>query len=509
MTPTLSVIIPAYQDPYRLGFVLEALSRQQSSDYQIMIIDGGEVQVKDLIAEFKSYMNLEYYPLPKPVQNPSLTRNYGVVRAKAPRILFLDQDCVPAPDVLAEHAQYKDESIIVVGFRTFVHQDSLCNLTLDDLYNDGRFHYAADMRYDWFFRRRGVQPNQRLIYFFGSVYTCHASVPTALVRKVGGFDEAIDTWGSEDFELGTKLGRAGCFLILRPDLTVYHMDHPFRPRRYELLENRIDPTVNSSKMRFTEPLVRTYNPTEERLHFWGKEHNGLAVITVITKSGGYTDFFLQSCQRHEIKPIVLGQGTRWRGFGTKLNLLYYYLKQIELPPFMLLVDGFDSVFQSYLQEIWESYKTFHSPIVFAADPGCWPDETLRNKFPTSSTVFRYLNAGGYIGETKAIIRMLEQIGCPLPDEASSEQALLSRYFLSHPREIRLDYETRIFHSLYRTADTVKFSPEYQCFVNAKFGYRPHILHLNGDVDSEPYASNLGYNIIAYRRKTHNVLGTDT
>lgn len=507
--PTLSVIIPSFEDPYRLSFVLEALCRQKSTDYQILVIDGGVVQVKDLILEFELRLEIEYYPLPEPAPaNPGLTRNYGLARARAPRVLFLDQDSVPATNVLAEHAKYKDEPVVAVGFRIYIHQDDLPGITLDQIYNDPSFHYAADMRNIWYNQQVKLHTGWRLFYFKDVAYSTQMSVPTALARRLGGFDETMLTWGSEDIDLGIRLGRAGCFMILRPDLVVYHLDHPLRPRHRQALFTKIEPILNTTKMRLTEPLPRAYDPTEEHVYSWGKDHEGLAVISVITGSGGYAEFFLRSCDRYEIKPIVVGQGTRWKGFGTKINLLYYYLKQVELPPYILFVDGYDSVFQSFLPEIWQSYQEFQVPLVFSGDVRCWPDESLKNKFPSSPTVFRYLNAGGFIGETKFIIRMLEQLHYPVDNEGINEQAPLSHYFLSHQREIKLDCQARIFHSLYRAEDTVKFVYREKHYVNTLSGHRPHILHLNGQVKADSYAKNLGYDVTSYARTHHSSSGAE-
>jgi hypothetical protein len=508
MTPTISVVIPAFEDPFRLGFVLEGLARQcDPVKHEVIVADAGRISVEDLVMEYRSRLNLKYCSLPEPAPNRTgKTRNWGFAHAKAPRILILDQDCIPAFGIVEEHAKYDDDPVLVAGFRNFLYAEELQRLTLDQVYECNNRCYASDARHPWIRGDERIKLGCRLIYIRDIGCSCHMSFPAVLARKIGGFLEEMTEWGGDDLEFCQRLCRAGCFLVIRADLTVVHLDHPIQPRRSENARQR-EETDKTTRMVREKPILRAYDPTKEILHSWGRESEGLAVISMATEVGGYVDFFLQSCDRHRIRPIVLGQGSQWRGWGTKLNLLYYYLTEVEFPPYVLWVDGYDMVFQSTLREIWQTFKTFGSLIVFCAEHLCWPDESLLHRYPSSPTARRYVNGGGFIGETKAILRMLEHVGCPLENEAVNDQGLFTRYFLSHSREIKLDYEARIFHCLFRAENTAKFVSEAKCYVNSTSGHKPHILHLNGgEVDSTPYANNLGYDIVNYKRRPPSITG---
>lgn len=46
-------------------------------------------------------------------------------------------------------------------------------------------------------------------------WTCNASAQTSQVRAVDGFDEAGNSWGAEDIDLGYRLHRNGARFVLR------------------------------------------------------------------------------------------------------------------------------------------------------------------------------------------------------------------------------------------------------------------------------------------------------
>jgi hypothetical protein len=220
----------------------------------------------------------------------------------------------------------------------------------------------------------------------------------------------------------------------------------------------------------------------------------LAVVTVATKPDAYFNVLLQSCQRYGVKPVVLGMGSLWRGWCTKLNLVYHHVTQASSSPYVLYVDGYDSVFQAGLPEIWKSYRGFNAPIVVSACTGCWPDASIANQFPQSPTGVRFLNAGGFMGETRALVRALKIMGCPFVNENQDDQYLMARYFLTHQQEMRLDYHSEIFQTLnFRTVGPVNYRSVERVYVNHSSGKKPHVLHLDGPVSEDPsYAMNLGY-----------------
>lgn len=226
-----------------------------------------------------------------------------------------------------------------------------------------------------------------------------------------------------------------------------------------------------------------------------QHENELAVITVATKSADYFQALLQSCQRYNIQPVVLGMGSPWTGFCMKFNQVYHHITQANPLPFTLFVDGLDSVFQSGVTEIMESYKKFKTPLVVSGDVYCWPDASIWRKYPEAPTRLRYVNSGGYMGPTDVLIKILESMGCPFANENQEDGTKLTNYFLSHLDEVGIDYHAEIFQPLCGAEDLVELRAGGGAYIKRGSGKRPHILHLNGHVSKNPsYAKNLGYTL---------------
>ncbi|NWG46207.1 MAG: glycosyltransferase [Alphaproteobacteria bacterium] len=97
--PEISVIVPHYNDTARLGLCLERLIAQSvpAPDYEIIVVDNGTPGgLGPLVARFPQVRFLV-----EPQKGAAHARNAGVAAARAPRLAFIDCDCIPEPDWLA------------------------------------------------------------------------------------------------------------------------------------------------------------------------------------------------------------------------------------------------------------------------------------------------------------------------------------------------------------------------------------------------------------------------
>ena len=93
----VAVIIPHYNDPDRLVRCLEALVPQAGEDVEIVVADNAStVDISHVRAAFPS---VRFVIQPESGAGPA--RNLGVADTTAPWIMFIDADCLPAPDWLA------------------------------------------------------------------------------------------------------------------------------------------------------------------------------------------------------------------------------------------------------------------------------------------------------------------------------------------------------------------------------------------------------------------------
>jgi GT2 family glycosyltransferase len=480
--PLLSVVIPAYEDTYRLSFTLAGLIDQPNlSSTEVLVVNSGSLSLQSLIDSYSSRIPLRYFELSSP--GPGLqakARNIGLSQALAPRTLFLDQDCIPHPGILKAHATYSDTLKMVVGYRLHVPIDRQPPLRIENIHIAYAQTWSADMR---FHTLKTFSSDWDLIYGFGMTYSCHLSVPTTLARKIGGFWDAMEGWGSEDQELGLRLARAGCFVILRDDLLVTHLDHkqrPFSQKTHDLWEKTLgEETITR------DPLP---SPYPETLYHSYPNVPSIASLSMATHPNPGLFPFRQSCQKHQINPYILGLGSEWRGWRTKLNFIYNFLKA-ELPEYILWLDAYDSLVQEPISDLWDKFTTFKKDFVFSADAHPWPNESVKELFPDIGSPLRYLCAGQWFGKADFLISMLHDLGAPFTTTID-DQELLQYYYLAHSDEIALDYHSLLFHPLWGTESITNATDKG--VVNTLSQNHPFAIHGNGHFDMTPFYQLLGY-----------------
>ncbi|WP_340110199.1 glycosyltransferase family 2 protein [Pikeienuella sp. HZG-20] len=97
--PRLAVIIPHYNDLTRLGVCLEALApqlRRRRAEVECVVVDNDSPC--DLAPVTAAYPEIRV--LVEVKKGAAEARNRGVAETTAPNLLFIDSDCVAAPDWL-------------------------------------------------------------------------------------------------------------------------------------------------------------------------------------------------------------------------------------------------------------------------------------------------------------------------------------------------------------------------------------------------------------------------
>ncbi len=195
-SPVVSVVIPTYNRVDRLRRVLDALAAQTTpqEDFEVIIVSDGST---DGTADY-----LRSGDLPLPVisieqQNsgPAAARNRGIERARGKLVLFLDDDVIPGPELVAEHrqAQAQLSDTVVVGPM----------LTPADHEMPSWVAWEQRMLYKQYEDMNAGKYTATARQF----YTGNASLPRKLLTDCGGFDERFRR--AEDVELAYRLSDAG------------------------------------------------------------------------------------------------------------------------------------------------------------------------------------------------------------------------------------------------------------------------------------------------------------
>ena len=105
-----SLIVPVYNRPDEVKELLESLTRQAFTDYEVIIVeDGSTVTCKDVCDAFADILPLTY--LSKANSGPGQSRNYGAEHAKGEWLIILDSDIVLPDDYLkCVHEELQQQS---------------------------------------------------------------------------------------------------------------------------------------------------------------------------------------------------------------------------------------------------------------------------------------------------------------------------------------------------------------------------------------------------------------
>jgi glycosyltransferase involved in cell wall biosynthesis len=95
-----SIVVAVYDRPDELAELLESLTHQTYTDFEVIIVeDGSSVPSKTVCDAYASRLTLRYFS--KENTGPGPSRNYGCRRASGDYFMFIDSDCTVPPDYMA------------------------------------------------------------------------------------------------------------------------------------------------------------------------------------------------------------------------------------------------------------------------------------------------------------------------------------------------------------------------------------------------------------------------
>ncbi len=213
MNPTATVIIPTYGRADKLVRCLDALAAQSvPDDRSIEIVVAIDGDASSTYEQIEHAHNARFLRLPR--RGIAAARNAAIEAARGEILLFTNDDCYPAGDWTSVHLDAQSRRSgggMVVGRTNWMAWSA--PTVFDGLVRDTSMIFFHD------------QMKSDETYGFRHFWTCNASVPAALVRRIGGFNERIRPYGFEDLEFAFRLERAGFQgVAYRPDAVSVH-DH--------------------------------------------------------------------------------------------------------------------------------------------------------------------------------------------------------------------------------------------------------------------------------------------
>jgi len=196
------------------------------------------------------------------------------------------------------------------------------------------------------------------------------------------------------------------------------------------------------------------------------------------------DQFFASANKFGYQPLVLKEG--YQGLGTKPAMLKRAIESGQITDeYICFTDCWDVVFQS---DPLLGLHRVKNQIVFNAEKNCWPDPKLADKFPESTTPYRFLNSGFSMGPTALYLEALKAMNADSihRDYQNNDgtwvhyedQLPWQKQYLFGNVPIALDHQCELCQTLHDVKpEELDFSGEK--IRNKEIGSEPIAFHANG------------------------------
>lgn len=265
-TPLISAIFSTYNRASFLRHALQSLVTQSlpKSQFEAIVVDDGSTdQTRQVVADFETLLPIRYAY--QTHGGLAQGKNNAIQLAKAPIILFMDDDDIADPNLLAEHLkthhEYPDQNIAVLGFT---------NLR-EDISASPLMHFVTQVGF-YLFSYPKIKHGDVLdyTYFWGGRSSCKKDF---LVQH--GLFDPIFKFGCEDIELGYRLSKYGfkvvynknaCSTMIRSISLDEFCERAKRQGRSNWLFHQKHPVPEITKWTDVEDLDARWKIIEPRLN---------------------------------------------------------------------------------------------------------------------------------------------------------------------------------------------------------------------------------------------------
>ncbi len=201
-----SVIVPVYNRPREVEELLESLTRQTYSNFEVLIVeDGSTTTCVDVYEKFTGKLNIRYFF--KPNSGPGPSRNFGFENARGDYFVVFDSDCMLPPEYFSEVNKFISNSPIDAwggpdkGHKDFSLLQKAMAFTMSSVYTTG-----------------GIRGGKKQLGAF-QPRSFNMGMSKEVFRATGGFK--FDRY-AEDIELSLRIVKAGFKSAYIPGAFVYH-----------------------------------------------------------------------------------------------------------------------------------------------------------------------------------------------------------------------------------------------------------------------------------------------
>ncbi len=224
-TPFISLVISTYNRPDALAAVVEACFTQTDTDFEIIIADDGSGEatracVQELAA--RSPVRLQHIWQPDDGFRLAMARNRGTIAASGQYMVFLDGDCIPQRDFIAQHRKLAQKGYMVTGSRILLSEAFTARVLAEHIDLPGvsaaaklglRLQGHMNKVLQMFLRLPDIGRAKHR-FTWRRIKGCNLAMWRTDLETINGFDESFCGWGHEDSDLVVRMFNAG---IMRKD----------------------------------------------------------------------------------------------------------------------------------------------------------------------------------------------------------------------------------------------------------------------------------------------------
>jgi len=208
--PTVSVIIPVYNDPAGLQTTVESLLAQTAEGYEVIIADNGSTdRTRALAAEYATRERVRH-TVEDEIQGSYAARNAGIEATEGDILAFIDADMWVESDWVESIRKRVESGTRYLGCNVVVVAET------DGLV--ARYNKQSAFPVETYLEQSNFAP------------TCCLVVHRTVIEDVGPFDERLFSGG--DGEFGQRVHDAGYRQEFVEDIQMYH---PARESLAELI----------------------------------------------------------------------------------------------------------------------------------------------------------------------------------------------------------------------------------------------------------------------------------
>jgi GT2 family glycosyltransferase len=222
----VSVIISHYNNVANLALILDALSKQSVSDFEVIVSEDGQD------ANTKSFLASQSYPFPlqhKTQEDIGFRKNRilntSVQATKGTFLVFIDGDCIPHKHFVKAYQKVKESNKICYGRRVMLSEKITATL-------QKKMQFDGLPLFDLILRgatscKEGIYTNIQLSTKERGLKGCNWGIKKELLLQINGFDEDYVHAGvGEDCDVEWRLEAIGLKKYsMKNKAIVYHLHH--------------------------------------------------------------------------------------------------------------------------------------------------------------------------------------------------------------------------------------------------------------------------------------------